>query len=138
MASDGLRIFTNRGPAEVTRILEVEPTEIRKARRADGPPEHRWVWLWKTELEDTEPFDAHAAAFIAQFRSRAERLRQLTTDSVVELRTGYAAALGQGGITLEPDLIALLAAMGAGVCLDLYPPQAAYDLSADLPDEPAD
>jgi hypothetical protein len=83
MASDGLRIFTNRGPAEVTRILEVEPTEIRKARRADGPPEHRWVWLWKTELEDTEPFDAHAAAFIAQFRSRAERLRQLTTDSVV-------------------------------------------------------
>jgi hypothetical protein len=124
----GLRIFTNRDPEEITRILELEPSAIRKAR---GGGQSEWVWLWKTGVDDTRPFADHAAAFIAACGPRAEKLREMSREGAVELRTGYAAALGQGGITLEPDLIALLSAMGAGVNLDLYPPEGDVDLNAD-------
>ena len=125
----GLRIFTNRDPNEITRILALVPTRVEKAR---GTGQWTWVWLWQTGVSDTQPFSDHAVAFIAELEPRVDRLRDLSRDSKVELRTGYAAVLGQGGITLEPDLISLLAAVGAGVNLDLYPPEADHDLNADL------
>jgi hypothetical protein len=127
----GLRIFTNRDPNEVSRILDLEPTQVKKVPRGRG-----WesVWLWETGVDDTESFDRHVEEFMTTFQPRATRVRELASTCRVELRAGYAAAHGQGGITLAPDLVVLLAEMGAGICLDLYPPTPDHpmDLNADL------
>jgi hypothetical protein len=123
------RVFSSSlTAAEITTRLELTPTRSHEAgdpvslRRLNAPVRHKAGWLLESGLNASEPMDRHLSALLEQLEPKLDRLQALASACRMDFFCGFSSRTGQGGFTLEPELLARLALIpGLGLDLDLYP-----------------
>ena len=118
---------------EVTQKLRLKPTRTyEKGEHARTKSSHpaTWsasVWVLDSGLPSTAPLEAHIETLLDKLEDHTEVLQELAIENEVEFFLGFSSATGQGGFTLEHDILGRLAALPVAVTLDLYPPEGSSD-----------
>ena len=74
-------------------------------------------------VPDSEPIAVHLHALLEMLEPKLDRLRELASRCSMDVFCGFSSESGQGGFTLDPDLLIRLGEIpGGGLNLDLYPP----------------
>jgi len=114
-------------PAEVTRILGVEPSfAARKGERArPGRLEvvqRTGAWVLRAEQAAGWPLDEAIHALLAQLPSDAALWRSLGERFRLDVFCGMFMGTDNQGLELRPETLQLLAARGLRLGLDVYGP----------------
>lgn len=115
-------------PAEVTRILGVQPTRSYAkgdpVHRTDGPVAYRRSghWARAQKRDDTDEWDVEEVikAVIADFTAPEEAWSRLPSDAAARLWLGLELTGRNQGLSLEPEVAAWLARRGIRLELDIY------------------
>jgi hypothetical protein len=90
------------------------------------------LWGLKSGLSTDEPLDRHLGALLERLEPRSDELAGLARECWMDFFAGFASLGGQGGFTLDRELLARLARIpGNGLDLDLYPPPSDVDADAE-------
>lgn len=118
----------NLDPAEISRLLELEPTESH--RRGDprfGKSGQRYsdfsegLWGWRPALSDNEPFAEHLDALLNVLEPKAAVLQQLRDlDLRLDFFVGVFGSEGNFVLVLEHTLMKRLGALGVDLVFDVY------------------
>ena len=124
-----LRIFGDAlDPAEVTRVLGVEPsTAERKGEAIAGRSGHVRVaktGRWDLRLDECVPGDpdAQVQGLLARIRADIVVWRALASRFDIDLFCGWFMAGGNEGVELSPATLLALGERGIRLGIDLYAP----------------
>jgi hypothetical protein len=116
-------------PQEITGVLGLQPSKaLEKGARAivDNPRSAiltHAVWLLESGLPSASSLEAHIEALLDMVEGRADALEQLAKTCDIEFFLGFSSDNGQGGFTIEHDVLARIAELPIDLSLDLYPPE---------------
>jgi hypothetical protein len=122
-------------PDEIGSLLGINPT---KTRLRGGPRSSNskqvWadsLWLLQSPLgDDCEPVQ-HLEWLLNSLEPKAEIIKGLADRFRVEFFCGFSSENGQGGFTLNAQLLQRIARIGIAFSLDLYPPVSAAETIAE-------
>lgn len=127
-ARASLRIFgENLVPEDISSSLNLAPTQThlrgqRKSERVSVVWKHS-MWLLQSPLGTEEEVPRHLEWLLGELERCATVLKELSTKFEIDFFCGFSSENGQGGFTLNAELLRRLANLGIPVTLDLYPPQ---------------
>lgn len=120
-----LRIFSDDlAPDEITRILQIDPTEsfqkgesysLGKLRRKT----HGWFYSTK-KLCDSKDTRRHIDTILSAFEGKVESVQKLQSQGCKLDITSYWSSRGQGGPWLMPEQMLKLGRLGISVWWDIY------------------
>jgi hypothetical protein len=118
-----LRVFSQSlNAAELVQALG-EPTVSRAAGdpvRQRGPKRGQSLWRLESKLHENTPLDQHIAALLDAIDAHREGFDAIRQYCEIDIFCGIFSGGGQGGFTLEPDLIRRVAELGLAVGFDIY------------------
>lgn len=115
--------------SEITRVLGLQPTDVfekgSSAKTRNPKPAIRSVsaWLLESGLRSTVPIETHILTLLKQLAGRTAELNVLSRNCYIDMILGFASENGQGGFTIEHDVLAQLSELPISLSLDLYPPE---------------
>lgn len=124
-------------PAQVEPLLGLKPdcTGLKGVPRTGRQgrtyaPYETNLWVFREEAGPGDGFDQLIRKLFARLGPNLPALQawSATPGIEVELFCGYGSASGQGGDTLQPGTIKMLADAGVALTLNLYPPGLEDDL----------
>lgn len=82
------------------------------------------IWVYSHDAANTSCFDDRLRDLFGLLGSRRSALKALCTIPGIEgeVWLGFGSGNGQGGDTISPQVLALIADTGLSLSLDLYPP----------------
>jgi hypothetical protein len=116
-------------PAEaIADALGLVPTEVHRkgepvSKRSTAVRKEHCIRI-KSSLPTSEPLHRHLEALCDLIEPVASKLAAITDRCDCDIFCGFSSGNGQGGFTLDPDLLKRLAAFGIELVVDLYPPSA--------------
>ena len=129
IAGDELR------PDQITATLSLEPTQSGvKGERFSA--RHSAVrrtsfWLLKCPLSNSLPLTEHLEWLLDLFEPKIGLINSIAEGSKIMLLCGFSSGNGQGGFTLDAQLLQRIASIGIAFSLDLYPPESAAETIAE-------
>jgi uroporphyrin-III C-methyltransferase len=113
-------------PGEIGARLDLAPSrthtkgEIRRGSRAI--PWKDSFWSLQSPLGDHIGMLEHLRWLLDIFEPKLEALQELSVNCAITLSCGFSSTHGQGGFTLDPQMLAQLARLAVPFSLDLHPP----------------
>ncbi len=119
---------TDLEPAEVSRLLEMEPTKAHARGGANlGQSGRRYsdfsegLWAWSPDLSLSAPLAAHLRVLIEVLEPKAAAVRRLKKMGLrLDLFVGIFGAEGNFALLLEHDLLMRLGGLGVDLVFDVY------------------
>ena len=130
LSGDGL------DPASVEALLGLSPTTVgikgqkRKGKQGrEYAPHETNIWVHRHNAADSTCFEDRLRALFSLLGSRRTALKTLCTTPGIEgdISLGFSSGNGQGGDTISPHVLSLIADTGLSLSLDLYPPSVDED-----------
>ncbi|SRR5258706_11369394 len=121
----------NLDPTSVEALIGLSPSTVglkgQKRRGTQGreyAPYETNIWVYSHHAADNSCFEDQLCAVFSLLGPRRTALKTLCTTPGIagEVFLGFASGCGQGGDTVSPKVLALLADTGLSLSLDLYPP----------------
>jgi hypothetical protein len=127
-----LRLFGDAlDPEQASELLQINADTIGikgvartgKNNRTYAPWETNY-WNYQSRLGSEIGFDEQIRSLFTVLGSRIEQLKTLLHHPEIEgeLFCGFSSVSGQGGDTIAPTTLKLVADTGLALSLDLYPP----------------
>ena len=81
-----------------------------------------WRWTIESKVSNTVDLDAHVAAILRVIGNAKSNFKHLPQGSTISLLCGITVNQGPGGpsIVFSPQMVAILAELGAEISIDLY------------------
>jgi hypothetical protein len=119
-----LRIFsTDVHPDEISAVLGFAATRTRprdpNSKYRHKRENHIWAWETHDHVKSTDNAE-HIAAIISQLDGRADALQTLRDKGCEIDICNYWVSTGQGGPSLEPDMMGDLHRLGLPIWWDVY------------------
>ena len=120
-------------PTNVERLTGLSPTTVglkgEKRRGKQGreyAPYETNIWVYSLRAPNDACFEDQLHALFASLGPRRTALKALCSMPGIEgeIFLGFSSGNGQGGDTISPNILALIADTGLSLSLDLYPPTA--------------
>src|SRR5438128_11676859 len=103
-SSATLRIYSEHTTAdEITNTLKYEPSKVlvKGTEVVPGHPKTyvipRNVWMLKSELDASQPLDAHIASLIEFVEKNIPALNEVLKTCEIDIFCGFSSVNGQGG-----------------------------------------
>jgi hypothetical protein len=122
-------------PDEIGSLLDLKPTKVH-LKGEPRPGKSKLVWnnsLWLLQSpssDDCEPAQ-HLEWLLNSLEPKAGIIKDIADRFRVELFCGFSSENGQGGFTLDAQMLQRIASLGIPFALDLYPPEGAAETIAE-------
>lgn len=116
---------------DICAKVNVQPTrcfakgELCSKRNPKSKIREENLWLLESGLSDQESLETHIKYFLTFLKEKAESIRELELECEFDIMCAYASENGQGGFTLDHEVLKELAAYPVDLSMDLYPPTSA-------------
>lgn len=127
-----LRLFGDGlDPAKVEGLIGLRPTNVGiKGKRRKGQQGREYaayesnLWVYSHDAPETSCFEEQLRELFALLGQKLSVLKTLCSTPGIEgeLFLGFSSGSGQGGVTLLPETLSLIADTGLSLSFDLYPP----------------
>ena len=81
------------------------------------------LWILESKLNDQETIERHIEYFLSFLKENAEGIRALQAECEFDIFCGFSSENGQGGFTLDHEILEELAKYPVGLSVNLYPPE---------------
>jgi hypothetical protein len=121
-----LRVFRDGGSAAaVTDVLGIQPSMSHDAGEPRSPRDPRpWphaMWALDSPRPDTDGLDAHLAWLCDRLAGCVQGLRHLRTEGYrLDFFCFVEVLNGQGGVSINPDVITQLGRLPVELVVDIY------------------
>lgn len=126
-AAATLRIHTvNLSLEEISAILRVQPSqsfskgERMSLRNPLSAVFEENVWMLESWAESSLPLEVHILQLVEFLEQRSPLVKRLIDSCDVDIFCQYSSANGQGGFTLEANVMKRLTAIPVDIIFDIY------------------
>ena len=77
----------------------------------------------KSKLSNQETIESHIEHFLSFLKENAEGIRELQTECEFTILCAYSSENGQGGFTLDHEVLKALTEYPVDLSINLYPPE---------------
>ncbi len=122
-------------PDEISSLLNLKPTKAHlRGEPRSSKSKLAWnnsLWMLQSPLSDEcEPVQ-HLEWLLNSLEPKAGIIKGIANRFHVEFFCGFSSESGQGGFTLDAQLLQRIASLGIAFSLDLYPPESAAEAIAE-------
>jgi len=124
-----LRIMSKSMSAEyISDKMDTKPTEyhikgeLYSKRNPKSKIREENLWILKSNLSEQESLESHIKYFLSFLKERADSIIELQQECEFEIMCAFSSENGQGGFTLDHEVIEELTAYPIDLSINLYPP----------------
>ena len=124
------RVWSHDVPPEsIGDTLGLRPTKLLRkgepvSKRSNALRKEHGIQI-ESALPTSEPLERHLDSLCDLLEPVASKLEAITRSCEYDIHCGFSSGNGQGGFTLNPNLLSRLAALRIELVVDLYPPTTA-------------
>jgi hypothetical protein len=125
-----LRIASkNKSIDEITNVLNTKPTRCLfkgqpySKRNPKSNIREENLWILESVLDEYEPLELHIRHLLTFLKTKAEFIKGLQLECEIDIVCSFSSEIGQGGFTLDHELLKELTENSLDLVVNLYPPE---------------
>lgn len=125
-----LRIVSEkRSIDDISNFLNTRPTryfvkgQLYSKRNPNSRKRENNIWLLESGLNSKDSLELHIKHLLNFIKKKADRLKKLELECEIDIVCSFSSGNGQGGFTLEHQLLKELTENTIDLVIDLYPPE---------------
>jgi len=125
-----LRIVSeNKSIDDISDSLNTRPTrcfikgQLFSKRNPNSKKRENNIWLLESGLKESESLELHIQQLISFIKEKQGAFKKLKLDCEIEIMCSFSSGNGQGGFTLNHELLQELTESGIDLVVNLYPPE---------------
>ncbi|SHL04307.1 DUF4279 domain-containing protein [Desulforamulus aeronauticus] len=125
-----LRIVSRKKSIEeISNILNTRPTRCSlkgqpySRRNPNSKIREENIWLLESGLNKYESLEVHIRHILSFLRTKKEFIRELQLECEIDIVCSFSSENGQGGFTLDHELLKELTENSLELVVNLYPPE---------------
>ena len=129
-SSAAFRILSEKKSiSDICNILNTQPTRFYlkgdsySKRNPKSKIFEENVWILESELGDQEPLEAHIEYFLLFLKKNEDSIKNLQTECEFAIMCAYSSESGQGGFTLNHEILREITMFPVDLSINLYPPE---------------
>jgi len=113
---------------DISMIVETRPTKYfskgqpYSKRNPNSKIREENIWILESGLSDRELLDSHIIQLLSFLKKRANVMKELQLECHIDIMCSFSSKNGQGGFTLEHELLRELSKYAIDLIVNLYPP----------------
>jgi hypothetical protein len=113
---------------DISAVLNASPTrffvkgEFCSKRNPKSKIREENVWIFESKLSEQELPQSHIEKLLSFLKENTDSIRELQQECEFAIICAYSSGSGQGGFTLEHDILKELTSYPVDLSIDLYPP----------------
>lgn len=114
---------------EISNILNARPTDSfvkgqpYSRRNPNSKKREENLWLLESGLNTHEPLELHIKQLLSFIRKKAQLVKELQSECEIDIVCSFSSEIGQGGFTLDHELLKELTKNSLELVVNLYPPE---------------
>lgn len=125
-----LRIVSQKKSIEeISNILNTRPTSYcligqpYSQRNQNSKIREENIWLLENGLNKNESLELHIRQLLYFLKAKAEFVKELQLECEIDIVCSFSSEIGQGGFTLDHELLKDLTENSLDLVVNLYPPE---------------
>jgi hypothetical protein len=127
-------VTESMSPQEISNVLGIEESRSYNKgdpisrKKIDGPVRSESLWVFESDIEPSYMLDCHIEKLVEIIEKNIESFKLLLSRCKIEIFCGFSSGNGQGGFTINSDLLKRLTIIPMDIVFDLYPPEGKNDI----------
>lgn len=125
-----LRIISEKQSIDdISTILHTTPTkyfikgQTYSKRNPNSRKRDENIWILKSGLNENESLDLHINYLLDFLKEKADVIKELKSECEIDIVCSFSSENGQGGFTLDHELLIELTKYEIDLVVNLYPPE---------------
>jgi len=113
---------------DICNKINTQPTryqlkgELYSKRNPKSKIREENLLIYKSPLSDQETIESHIKYFLSFLKDKVKCLEELQAECEFDIMCAYSSENGQGGFTLDKNILKELAVYPIDLSINLYPP----------------
>lgn len=114
---------------EISNILNTKPTRCLfkgqpySKRNLKSKIREENLWILESGLDEYKPLELHIKHLLSFLKTKAQFIRELQLECEIDIVCSFSSEIGQGGFTLDHELLKELTENSLDLVVNLYPPE---------------